>query len=155
MDIKRKALMYSLIFCLSILLLTSCSNAEEVQHIEVYVTETSEKNDEGRWEKTGYKKINSISTVEKGENYINTDIKAIEDYYDTDGNYIKTEVIHSTFEKSEVTKAESGEDRKEELQEPSTILIPNDPQEHFQLEDMTEEDKERVKEHVLSYIDKL
>ena len=155
MIFKRKAFIYSLLLCLGGLLLTSCSNAEEVQHIEVYVTETSEKNEEGRWENSGYKKINSISTVVKGENHINTNIKAIEDYYDKDGNYIKTKVIHSTFEKSEVTKAETGQDQKEELQEPSTILIPDDPQEHFQLENMTEEEKEKVKEHVLSYVDNL
>jgi len=38
-----------------------------------------------------------------------------------------------------------GDDLKAEVQKPSTILIPTDKKEPFQLDDMTEEEKERVK----------
>lgn len=45
--------------------------------------------------------------------------------------------------------------RTKELQKPSTILIPDENIEHFKLDNMTEEEKEQVKEHVLSFMDKL
>jgi len=139
----------------SIFLLNACSNVQKVQHIEVFVTETSEQNDEGFFEKTGFKKVNSITSIEDGKNHVKTDIKAIEDIYDTDGNYIRTEIIHSNFNKSNVTQVEDGENRKEELQEPSTILIPDESIELFKLDNISKEDKEKVKEHVLSLMDML
>ncbi len=140
---------------LSIFLLSACSNVEKVQHIEVFVIETLEQNGEGFFETTGYKKVNSITSIEEGKNHIKTDIKAIEDFYDTEGNYLRTEIMHSSFNKSNVTQAEDGENRKEELQEPSTILIPDENIEQFKLDNMSKEDKEKVKEHVLSFMDKL
>ena len=145
-----------LTFCLfSIYLLSACSNAEKYQHIEVFMIETSEQNNEGIFEKTGYKKINSITTIEEGKNHIKTDIKAVEDFYDIDGKYIKTAILHYTYEKSKVTLVEKGEDKKGELQEPSTILIRETNVDYFQLDNMTDEEKEKVKEHVLSFMDKL
>lgn len=139
----------------SIFLLNACSNVQKVQHIEVFVTETSEQNDEGFFETTGFKKVNSITSIEEGKNHVKTDIKAIEDIYDTDGKYIRTEIIHSNFNKSNVTQVEGGENRKEELQEPSTILIPDESIELFKLDNISKEDKEKVKEHVLSFMDML
>lgn len=47
---------------ISIFLLSACSNVEKVQHIEVFVSETPEQNNEGFFETTGYKKI-GITTV--------------------------------------------------------------------------------------------
>lgn len=47
------------------------------------------------------------------------------------------------------------EDLKDELQEPTTILIPEDKRDPFKLDDMTEDEKERVKKHILSYTDNL
>lgn len=154
---RNKCLVAKLItlYLISIYLLSACSTAEKYQHIEVFVIETSEQNNEGYFEKTGYKKINSITTIEEGKNHIKTDIKAIEDFYDIDGKYIKTEILHYTYEKSKVTLVEKGEDKKVELQEPSTILIPETNVEYFQLENMTDEVKEKVKEHVLSFMDML
>ena len=139
----------------SIFLLNACSNVQKVQHIEVFVTETSEQNDEGFFETTGFKRVNSITSIEEGKNHVKTDIKAIEDIYDTEGNYIRTEIIHSNFNKSNVTQVEDGENRKEELQEPSTILFPDESIELFKLDNISKEDKEKVKEHVLSFMDML
>ena len=133
----------------------ACSNVEVTQHIEVFVTETSEENEEGFFEKTGYKKVNSITTIEESENHIKTDIKAIEDYYDREKNYLYTKIIHSTFTKSNTTLNEDGKDLKKELQQPSTIMIPDDHLEGFQLDHLTDEEKEKVKEHVLSFMDRL
>lgn len=128
---------------------------EKFQHVEVYVIEILEKNDEGFSEITGYKKVNAITSTEASEKYVKTDIKAIEDIYDTEGNYVRTEIIHSNFEKSYITKAEDGEDRKVEIDNPSTILIPDENIQHFKLDNLTKEEKEKVKEHVLSAMDML
>ncbi|MFD1031040.1 hypothetical protein [Metaplanococcus flavidus] len=139
----------------SVFILSACGNVEKAQHIEVYVIEILEENAEGFSEMTGYKKVNAITNTEASENHVETDIKAIEDFYDTEGNYIRTEIIHSRFDKSHITKAEDSEERKEEIKEPSTILIQDDSIEHFKLENMTKEEKEKVKEHVLSFMDML
>lgn len=154
---RNKCLVGKLItLCIiSIYLLSACSNTEKYQHIEVFAIETSEQNNEGFFEKTGYKQINVITTIEEGKNHVKTDIKAVEDFYDIDGKYIKTEILHYTYEKSKVTLVEKCEDKKVELQEPSTILIPETNIDYFQLDNMTDEEKEKVKEHVLSFMDML
>ncbi|MBU8907515.1 hypothetical protein [Desertibacillus haloalkaliphilus] len=151
---KRKFMQMTFLV-LIVFLLSACGRTETFQHIEVFVTETSEQNDEGYYETTGFKKVNVITTIEEGNNHIATDIKAIEDFYDLDGRYIKTEIIHSEFNRSKVTNVEDGDERKEELQEPSTILLPDETVDHFQLENMTEEEEEKVKNHVLSFMNKL
>mgnify|MGYP000946284195 CR=1 FL=1 len=140
-----------LILC--ILLLNACVNVEKVQHIEAYVTEVLEENDEVFFVKTGYQKGNAITSIEESKNHIKTDVKSIEDFYDTEWNYIRTEIIHSNFKKSYITQAEGGEERKEEINEPSTILIPDGDVEYHNSINMTEEEQERVKEHVLSFMD--
>ncbi|MED4018884.1 hypothetical protein [Sutcliffiella cohnii] len=144
--------------CLLILLLlimAACGKGEIVETIEVFVVETSEENEEGIYETTGYKKVNAITTTEERKNHIKTDIKAIEDYYDTEGNYIKTEVFHSNFKSSTVIDIDSEMNKKEELKTPSTILIPEDSSTDYLFNNMTDEEKEQVKEHVLSFTKKL
>lgn len=151
---KRVFLIFGLSL-VSVFVLVACGNVEKTEHIEVYVIEILEENDEGFSEIAGYKKVNAITIIEASENHVETDIKAIEDFYDTEGNYIRTEIIHSKFDKSHVTKAEDSEERKEEIQAPSTILIPDENIEYFQFDDMTEDEKEKVKDHVLSFMDLL
>ncbi|MCG7337518.1 hypothetical protein MHZ95_19855 [Sporosarcina sp. ACRSM] len=141
----------SLILC--ILLLSACVNVEKVQHIEAFVTEVLEENDEGFFVRTGYQKVNAITSIEESKNHIKTDVKSINDFYDTEWNYIRTEIIHSNFKKSHITQAGGGEKRKEEINEPSTILIPDGDVEYHNSINMTEEERERVKEHVLSFMD--
>lgn len=151
---KRISLIVGLLL-LSIFILAACGNVEKFQHIEVYVMETLEQNEEGYFKTTGYKKVNAITSTEASEKYAKTDIKAIEDIYDTDGNYIRTEIIHTKFDKSYITRAEDGDERKVEIHDPSTILIPDEIIQHYKLENMTKEEKEKVKEHVLSFMDLL
>ncbi|WP_404446403.1 hypothetical protein LG307_21380 [Sutcliffiella horikoshii] len=139
----------------SIFLLTACSSVEKVQHIEVFVAETSEQDDEGFFITTGYKKVNSITSIEEGKHHIKTDIKSIEDFYDKEGNYLRTEIIHSTFNKTYVTQKEDAVNLKEEIKKPSTILIPDENIELFKLENKTKGEEEKVKEHVLSFMDML
>lgn len=139
----------------SVFILSACGNVETVQHVEVYMIETLEENDEGIYETTGYKKVNAITSIEESENHVETDIKAIEDFYDINGNYMRTEIIHSKFDESSITQAEDSEERRAEIQDPSTILIPDESMEHFDSEDMTKEVEDKVEEHVLSFMDLL
>ncbi len=48
---------------LGILLFNACSNVEKVEHIEVFVAETLEQNNEGKFDATGYKKVNSLTIL--------------------------------------------------------------------------------------------
>ena len=80
------------------------------------------------------------------------DTKAIEDYYDRDGNYIRTEIIHSKGNKTYISPVIDGNTRKVELHEPSTILIPDRELKHFNLNNMTEDEMEKVKKHILSFM---
>jgi hypothetical protein len=129
-----------------IILLNACNNVETIQHIEVFVVETSQQ---------GFKKVNAITSIEEGKNYMKTDIKAIEDFYDMEGNYIKTEIIHSTGNKTYVSPAIEGDTRKEELQEPSTILIPDEVIKSFKIDNLTKDEEVKVKKHILSFMDLL
>ncbi len=111
-----------------------------------------EKNNEDMFETSGYKKVNAITYTgeinevqKQGEN----DIKSIEDFYDVEGNYVKTEITHVTF------NGESEEEHKGEIQEPSTILISDEDIEDFELDNLSEEEQEKVKEHVLSIVEGL
>lgn len=146
-----------------IFLLSACGNVEKTQNIEVFFIETSEKSDEGLFGTTGYMKVNAISSIEEGKNYTKTDIKSIEDFYDTKGNYIETEITHSASTISKVTQVLNNKDRKKKLQEPSTILISDEDVENYKIKNteiesvaleytLTEEEKEKVKEHVLSFM---
>jgi hypothetical protein len=147
------------LFAIPIFLLFACSGVEKYEYIEVFVVETMEENKAGLYpglyETTGYKKVNAITYMEEGKSYIKTDDKSIEDFYDTKGNFIKSEITHSNFTTSYITNVVRGDNLKEELQKPSTILLPDDYNGHSKSEDMTKEEKEQVKNHVLSFTNKL
>lgn len=148
---KRVFLAISLLL-VTIILISACNKLEKYEHIEVYVTEIVDKNDEDVFETIGYKKVNAITNTEEVNEVLQqgkNEIKSIEDFYDLEGNYIKTVIIHSTF------NGVSGEEHKEEIQEPSTILISDVDLEDFELDDLSEEEQEKVKEHVLSVVDDL
>ncbi|RXJ04570.1 hypothetical protein DS745_04075 [Anaerobacillus alkaliphilus] len=148
MENLRSICFIGLVLCL----LAACSSTETIEHIEVFVINTSEQNNAGFFGTTGYKKVNAITLIEDGKHHIKTDIKAIEDFYDINGAYLKTEIIQSKHQRSKVTLAEDGEDIKQELGQPSTILIPDDHLQDFRLDDLTDNEKEKVRKHVLSLI---
>lgn len=142
---------------LTCLLISACGQFEKYETVEVYMIETFEdnQNDEGIFETTGYVIGNSITIVKEGKSNINSDVKSIEDFYDVDGNYLRTEISHSNAKKSKMLLTEEGKNLKEELQEPSTILITVQNAKNFNSNDMTSEEKTLVREHVLAMIDKL
>jgi hypothetical protein len=137
---------------LAFILISGCSASEKVEHIEAFTTVTDEENEEGLFVITGYKKVNAISNIVQGKGYIKSDVKTIEDSYDLEGNFIKSEFKHSSGSKSSVTMHDDGDSRKKELKSPSTILIPDGHDEGAHSISLSEEEKKQVKEHVLSYL---
>jgi hypothetical protein len=145
------------LYTVTFLLIGACSQTEKYETIEVLVIEifNDNQNDKGIFETTGYKIVNAITIMEEGKTHIKSDIKSIEDFYDMEGNYIRTEIRHSYANKSKMLMTEEGINLKEELQEPSTILISPDNAKNFKLKNMTQEEKAQVKEHVFAYVEML
>lgn len=128
--------------------LSGCGKVERYVHYEAFVTDVSEQNEDGLSKATGFKKINAITVVEEGEHHLKTEIKEIADYFDLEGKYIKTELVHTRSNKSKITLVEDGDRKKEILYEPSTILILDERLKERSDIDLTEEEKIQVKKHV-------
>ncbi|NOU73748.1 hypothetical protein GC098_20395 [Paenibacillus sp. LMG 31458] len=145
------------LFMFTFLLISACSQTEKYETIEVFTIETLDdnQNDKGFFERTGYKIVNAITTIEEGKTHMKSDIKSIEDFYDMEGNYLQTEIIHSYSNKSKLLLTEEGNTLKETIQEPSTILITPDNAKNLKLNNMTQEEKAQVKEHLLAFMEKL
>jgi hypothetical protein len=138
-----------------IFILTGCSSVETTETVEAYVIKTLEQTSgEGApFVETGFQKVNVISKTEVSKNHIKTDIKAIEDYYDINGKYIKTVILHSTLNKSYITDAEKEDRKTEELDKPATILLPEGNMKEILLDNLPDDKKNQVKMHVLSMMD--
>ncbi|MGG1635274.1 hypothetical protein [Paenibacillus sp. NRS-1760] len=138
-----------------VVLLSACSNTVKVEHIEAFSIEISEENKDGFYEQTGFKKVNSITAFAENKNYLSSETKMVVDYYDLDGKYVKSEIVHTKFSKSHITMSEDGDNRKKELQEPSTIIIPDDNLQNFRSSALSDDEKKQIKQHVLNLIDSL
>jgi hypothetical protein len=138
-----------------IALLSACGDTVKVEHIEAFSIEILEENEDGVYELSGYKKVNAITALAENKNYIKSEVKMIVDYFDLDGNYLNSEIVHSIHSKSNITMFEDGDDLKKELQEPSTIIVPDDNLQNFRSGSLSDEEKKQVKQHVLSLIDRL
>ncbi|OAS15126.1 hypothetical protein A8708_22370 [Paenibacillus oryzisoli] len=145
------------LFMFTFLLISACSQADKNETIEVFALETFQdiQNDKGLYVKTGYKIVNAITTVEESKTHLKSDIKSVEDFYDGNGTYIQTEIIHTYANKSKLLLTEEGNTHSAQLQEPSTILTPSNPADNFKLSDMSSEEKKQVREHVLALMEKL
>lgn len=142
------------IMIIVVLLLGACSSTESIQHIEVFMTPTFAERKNDISEVNGYKKVNSITTIEEGKNHLRTDQKQVEDFYDQDGQYLKTEIKHITANNSKVIMTMQTNEEIEQLEEPSTILLQEEfefdiERRHLKEMELTEEEKERVRSHVL------
>ncbi|MBB3154270.1 hypothetical protein FHS16_004352 [Paenibacillus endophyticus] len=132
--------------------LNGCGKSEKIEHIEAFATEMSEQNAEGIFERTGYKKVNAITSVVEGEKYVKSEIKKIEDHYDIDGNFIKSEITLNNSSRSEMFMSNDGDEHVTKLDNPSTILVPELVSEEHHSVELTEEQKTEVKAHVLSFL---
>ncbi|GMK37061.1 hypothetical protein PCCS19_01140 [Paenibacillus sp. CCS19] len=155
---KLMSLVMICLFMFTFLLISACSQIEKYETIEVFAIDTLDdhQNDEGFFERTGYKIVNSITAIEEGKNHIKSDIKSIEDYYDRNDKYLRTEMIHSYSYKSKLLLTDEGNTLKDTIYEPSTILItPENAKNNLKLTNMTQEEKIQVKDHVLAFVEKL
>ncbi|WP_168119998.1 hypothetical protein [Paenibacillus sp. HB172176] len=135
------------------LLSTACGSVERTEHIESFTIENSEKQDNGMFEVTGYKKVNSVSLIEESDNHMESDVKMVEDYYNSDGIFLKSIFTYGHGTLSKLTRATDSDEQKLELSEPSTILAPDLEGDNFKGVELTAEEKVRVKEHVLSFME--
>ncbi|CAG7651112.1 hypothetical protein ACFQI7_21390 [Paenibacillus allorhizosphaerae] len=145
------------LFMFTLPLISACSQTEKYETIEVFAIETLDdnQNDKGFFERTGYKIVNAITTIEEGKTHMKSDIKSIEDFYDIRGNYLQTEIIHSYSNKSKLLLTEEGNTLKETIQEPSTILIAPDYAKNIKLNNMTQEEKNTGERTFVSFHGKI
>lgn len=151
---KKSVLKWSILLVIAVVV-SGCGSKEEFMHIEAFVVEVLEEDAEGMFVKTGAKKSNAITTIEEGKNYIKTNVQVLEDYYDMDGKYMKTEILYSDFTKSLLTGGEHGENKNEQRDVPATILIPDEELRFTKTMKLTETEQRQVKEHVESLINDL
>ncbi|RPF53885.1 hypothetical protein [Aquisalibacillus elongatus] len=130
---------------LVMIVLVSCGTESgerenEVEKVEAYTVEAFDD------EPGHYTKVNSQIVIYGPEDDRKVEAKLIEDFYDENWNFIKSHVTHS--------KVEFEEDQVKTLDEPQTILLPEEAD--FSLgEDSSElegEDREKVNEHILKTI---
>lgn len=114
---------------------TNEENEEKTEKIEAYIAETV-SHEEG-----DYKLVNSqIILSGSGEN-IKVEARIIEDFFNEEGDHIKTRLLHST--------AQNG-DEEVFIDEPMTILLKNEPPENGVVsEELSTQEKAEIKNHIL------
>lgn len=150
--------MRKLFFMLGIiLLLTACSKAKVVEHVEAFTSETMSDTPErsGFYVETGYKRVNSVSLLKEWDDKFQGEISSIEDFYDLNGDYINTVVTYSYSK--EMKRHNMLDDKKEqvELTKPTTILTPDVLPTVIETKILSEEEKEVIKSHVLKHVDEM
>ncbi|MDV2581657.1 hypothetical protein [Alkalibacillus haloalkaliphilus] len=122
------------IFCLAcILLMVGCAQSSEPTKVETeaYVTQYSLDDD------VEYIKVNSIiNFYNDGEEIV---AKQIEDFYDENNQFIESQIEYSTTD---------GEEEVLTLDEPQTILLPEEPENLDLNIDLDESEVEQLTEHI-------
>lgn len=99
------------------------SNDTTNKTVETFTIETysDTKNEQGIYELTGYKEVNSITSITKSIDTISTKIESIEDYYDINGEFIETIVYKSEFENNLLTGKAKSKDSREISKNPLVV----------------------------------
>lgn len=101
---------------------------------------------------SGYKKVNSVSYIKEWNDKVKAETSEIEDYFDLNGEYIKTTVTYSHGEHRKLHNTMHGEKKPMELYEPTTIMLPDDFTQNF-TKILTEQEKDQLKKHVFEYVE--
>lgn len=141
-----------LVLGIVMMLITSCSRTEVIRHYEVFMSDSMERKEDGNFETTGYSKANAITTSESRKGFLRTDVKMIEDFYDLEGHYVKTVISHTRSHMSDISVTDGGFRLKKELQEPATIFIPENEFGSFSKKELSDEENEILKDHVMMYM---
>jgi hypothetical protein len=101
----------------------SAEQAKTFKTVETFeVQELShEVNDEGLYEEIGSKKVNSITEVTEGKNFIKTKITAVEDFYNLDGEFEKSVFKIEEFNNNYTTGKAKHKVKVKEYDSPQTI----------------------------------
>jgi hypothetical protein len=110
---------------------------DKTEKIEAFSIETVS------YEEGDYKLVNSFTILSGTGSNLKVEVRKIEDFYDNEGNYIKTRLLHSTTKDG---------DHEVFVEEPLTILLENQP--IGAVKELSSHDKEAVKEHILAIFDK-
>lgn len=123
-----------------VLVLCSCqSEGEKVEHVEAFIASVP----------TGYKKVNSITNYEDNRGATMSRIRAIEDYYDSNGNFIITKVYDQRHKRLKNLQTEDTNNLEQELDQPLTIHVPDD--QTWRLVQLSDEQKDEIKAHVMKH----
>jgi hypothetical protein len=135
---------YYFIF-LYILVVSACSS-QTFESVEAFEIDTLEVNDQGTYDITGYKKVNSITVTSESRSAVKAEIKAIEDHYDHNGKYLKTVLLHSESSLNKSNDTVTGDEKEIILFEPLTLQVDYT---------LSEDDKKQIKELVLRHLEKI
>lgn len=136
---------FSVILSIGIVLLCSCQQPDpsdvEKETVEGFILETLDGTD-------GYKKVNSITNMKENKHVLAARVRVIEDYYDSNGDYIKTEILHTFSKKNKMLQTIDGDDTREEVSGPLTIHLP-DGVSSYSTSKLNEQQLEEIKKLVL------
>lgn len=151
MNLKNKRQFSSWICSIwMVLVLCSClSEGEKVEHVEAFIAENIMMNADGFSVPAGYKKVNSITNYEDNRGATQSRVRAIEDYYDSNGNFIITKVYDQSHKRLKNLRTEDTNNLEQELDQPLTIHIPDDHA--WRPVQLTDEQKDEVKAHVMKH----
>ncbi|MFS0726614.1 hypothetical protein [Paenibacillus sp. 1P07SE] len=143
---------YGLIL-IGLLLLAGCQqdpDAEEVETVEGFSIEESEEI-EGYYETVGYMQVNSITYHKMNRHVELSAVLIIEDYYDLNHQYLRTELVDTHYEKSKLTDAVKSHNNVQEAAGPLTIHIPPESMD-TRPRDLNEEQLAEIRAHIFSVL---
>ncbi|WP_143001381.1 hypothetical protein [Tenuibacillus multivorans] len=129
-----------------------CDVAEgegKIEH-EVYTAITLDDD----LDQDGYKRVNSNLLINDNEDELCVEVEEVVDYYSLDHEYLRSEVLSSYSRKDKLTKRQDEAEKVEEINGPATILLPDSVKGPDYPADLSEEEKQRVKEHVDQLVEK-
>ncbi|MBD2843638.1 hypothetical protein IDH44_00425 [Paenibacillus sp. IB182496] len=140
---------------LMLALLCACQSGDIVENetVEAFGTETYTEQGQ-TLEASGYKKVNAITYVKENKQYIETRIRAIEDYYDSEGNYLRTEIFDQSGRQSKWDGTVDSDEKRDEAVDPLTLYVP-DAEEASSSRSLDEAKQAEIRELVESCTDQL
>jgi hypothetical protein len=124
-----------------------------VESFEMEVLST-EVNDENLYEVTGSKKVNSITEITEGSDFIKTKIISLEDFYDLEGEYIKTVLKIEEFSNNFSNGKAKHKIKEKEFNQPKTIhtLSKKTKIKGAEIKDITEDEEKELENYLMNLV---
>lgn len=97
-------------------------NVEVTMHIESANIKEYELDDSNLYKETGYKKVNAITEIIEEGNRMTSKVSVIEDYFDSNGAYVKTLVRYDEFINNSTTGRGLAKSQEKEVHTPLTLF---------------------------------